>query len=184
MIGIFVGSFNPPTLAHLKICLKLQKQFKKIVFVPVNSKEKQLISLEQRIAMLNIYTKKYSFLAIDDVMKDYAYFDYHILDMLKKKYGNIQIILGSDLLDNLSTFDNFEYILANNFFVVITRFSYNTLDIIKMKYAKYQNHFTILDFKSNLSSSMARELLQKNLSCKGVLDKQVEKYIRNHHLYV
>ena len=26
MIGIFIGSFNPPTIAHLEICLKLKNE--------------------------------------------------------------------------------------------------------------------------------------------------------------
>ena len=40
MIGLFIGSFNPPTRAHMDICLKLKNKFNKIVLVPVSSKEK------------------------------------------------------------------------------------------------------------------------------------------------
>ena len=40
MIGLFVGSFNPPTLAHLDICLKLKNEFNKIIFIPVNTNNK------------------------------------------------------------------------------------------------------------------------------------------------
>ena len=113
MIGLFIGSFNPPTLAHLKICLKLKKRFSKIIFIPVNTKNKDLVSLNHRINMLNLYKMQYPFLDIDSIMNDYSYFDYRILDLLKKKYGNVKIIIGSDILDNLDKYDNKDYILDN-----------------------------------------------------------------------
>ena len=41
MIGLFIGSFNPPTMAHLNISLLLLDKLEKVVFIPVNSKEKE-----------------------------------------------------------------------------------------------------------------------------------------------
>ena len=49
MIGLFIGSFNPPTKAHIDICQKLKHSFSKIVLVPVNSKDKKLIDIHKRI---------------------------------------------------------------------------------------------------------------------------------------
>ena len=57
MVGIFIGSFNPPTRAHLGVAIQLKGRFKKIIFVPVNSKEKKLISLNTRIEMLSLLKK-------------------------------------------------------------------------------------------------------------------------------
>ena len=37
MIGLFIGSFNPPTIAHLEIAQRLSNRYKKIVYVPVNA---------------------------------------------------------------------------------------------------------------------------------------------------
>ena len=42
-------------------------------------------------------------------MKNYSYLNYRIIDLLKKEYGDIGIIVGSDLLDKLDTFDNYDY---------------------------------------------------------------------------
>ena len=71
MIGLFVGSFNPPTKAHLEICEVLKKYFSKIVLVPVNSKNKRLIDINERIYMLNIYKDKNDFLEVNSIMKNY-----------------------------------------------------------------------------------------------------------------
>ena len=119
MTGIFIGSFNPPTLAHLDIVLKLQHDLSKIIFVPVNSNEKHLIAINDRIEMLKVYTRKYSFLKIDDIMKDYAFFNYRFLDLLHKKYGDIALIIGSDLLKKIESFDNYLYILNKYSFIVL-----------------------------------------------------------------
>lgn len=183
MIGLFIGSFNPPTLAHLKICLKLKDDFTKIVLVPVNSKDKELISLNNRINMLEILKMKYDFLEIDNIMQNYSFLDYHIIDLLKEKYQNVKIIIGSDLLDKIDTFDNYKYLLENYSFVVIARYHYDAKSIIKKKYTSYQNKFNIIKFNNNTSSTMARELLKNKQDTKNVLDKDVLNYIIKHELY-
>ena len=183
MIGLFIGSFNPPTKAHLEISLKLLKKLKKIVFVPVNSKEKELIGLNNRISMLNCYTRKYSNLIIDDIMKNYSYLNYRIIDILKNKYQNVILIMGSDLLDKLDSFDNYLYLLKNYLFIIIERNNYPSLKIIKNKYQDYQDKFIIFDYQYDISSTMARELLKNNSSVENVLDKEILDYIKEHKLY-
>ena len=120
-MALFIGSFNPPTLAHLNIALSLKKCFHKIIFIPVNSKSKELVNYKHRVNMLSIYKKKYSFIEIDEIMKNYSYFDYRILDILNKKYHDNNVIIGGDLLKNLKYFDNYEYLLENYMFYVIKR---------------------------------------------------------------
>lgn len=182
MIGIFIGSFNPPTLAHLGICKKLKSNFKKIVLVPVNSKDKELVSFTSRVDMLNILTRQYRFLEISDIMKNYSYLNYRIIDLLRNKYHNIGIIIGSDLLEKLDTFDNYQYLLENYVFYVIPRDD-DINKIINQKYFDYQDKFKIIKFNSNISSTMARNNLKNNLDTKNILDKDVLSYIREKHLY-
>lgn len=183
MIGIFIGSFNPPTEAHLEISLKLLERLQKIVFVPVNSREKELISINDRINMLTIYTNRYSNLIIDDIMKNYSYLNYRIIDLLKDKYQNIALILGSDLLDKLDSFDNYLYLLNNYSFMIIERSNYPSLEIIKNKYSNYQNKFTIINYNSDISSTMIRDLLKNNSPTENILDNEILSYIKEHNLY-
>ena len=183
MIGLFIGSFNPPTKAHLNICLKLKNEFKKIVLVPVSSKDKELIDISKRIDMLTILKNKYNFLEISTVMKKYSYLNYRIIDLLKNEYGQINIIMGSDLLDNFDKFDNYEYLLNNYSFTIIPRDNISVDKLIKKKYTNYQNKFKILDYQSNISSTLVRELLKEKKDTKNVLDSDILMYIKKNHLY-
>ena len=183
MIGLFIGSFNPPTLAHLKICEVLKNEFIKIIFVPVNSNDKNLVDISDRINMLNIYARKNPFLEVDSIMKKYAYLNYRIIDLLKLKYEDIKIIIGSDLLDKLSSFDNYEYLLKNYSFVVLERDGFPSLEIIRKKYYDYQNSFKIIPFHNNISSTLVRDKLIKKESLENILDSDVLEYINEHHLY-
>lgn len=183
MIGLFIGSFNPPTKAHFEISLKLLTQLEKIVFIPVNSQEKELINIKDRIKMLETFTKKYPKLIIDDIMQNYSYLNYRIIELLKKKYQNVTIIMGSDLLDKFDTFDNYEYLLQNYSFIIIERKNISSLKIIMHKYSSYQNKFTVFNYQNDISSTQARELLKENKNPKNILDKDVLEYIKKHDLY-
>ena len=182
MIGLFIGSFNPPTKAHLDICRILKNKFKKIVLVPVNSNNKKLISIKDRINMLNILARKNKFLEVSNIMQDYSFLNYRIIDLLKKKYHDINIIMGSDLLEKLNTFDNCKYLLDNYSFTIITR-EKDVKRIINDKYHDYINKFSILDYNSPISSTMVREYLINNKDTKNILDTDVFNYIKEHDLY-
>ena len=182
MIGIFIGSFNPPTKAHFEICKLLKNDFKKIVFVPVNSKDKYLVSIRDRINMLSILTRKYDYLEISDIMKYYSYLNYRIIDLLNNKYGHITIIMGSDLLDKLDTFENYIYLLEKYNFYILSRSSDVNL-LINKKYYDYKDKFKVIEFNSNISSTMVRNHIEKNLDTKDILDKDILDYIKEHNLY-
>lgn len=183
MIGLFIGSFNPPTLAHLQICLSLKKMFSKIIFIPVNTKEKKLVSMYHRINMLKIYTKKYSFLEVDNIMENYSYFDYRILDLLKRKYHNVKVIVGSDILNNLKNFDNKKYLISNYEFIVITRDSFDAEKIINNYYGDYKKNFIVHQYTSDISSTKVREYIKNKMDTKKFLDMEIDFYIRENQLY-
>lgn len=183
MIGLFIGSFNPVTNAHIDICLKLKDKFSKIVLVPVSSKDKNLIDINKRIQMLSILKNKYSFLEIDDIMKKYSYLNYRIIDLLNNKYGNINIIMGSDLLEKLNTFDNYISLLDNYSFTIIPRGNMNIKKLIKDNYTLYSNKFSIIDYHSDTSSTIVRDKLKNNQDTNNLIDKDILDYIKKNDLY-
>ena len=183
MNGLFVGSFNPITKAHIEICLKLKDRFKKIVLVPVSSKDKELIDINSRINMLTILKNKYNFLEIDDVMKKYSYLNYRIIDLLKNKYGDINIIMGSDLLEKLEYFENYEYLLDNYQFTIISRNNIDVEKLIMNKYSNYQDKFKIIDYQSNISSTLVKEKIRNREDVSDLLDIDILDYIKKNDLY-
>ena len=72
-LGFFGGSFNPPTIAHYNLIKQALKEynFDKVYFVPVNDyyKKEKLISIDQRIEMLNLLCKKESNIEVLDIEK-------------------------------------------------------------------------------------------------------------------
>lgn len=183
MIGIFIGSFNPPTLAHIEIAKILSKKYNQVIFVPVNSREKHLKSLNDRVAMLRIIKRKNPFIIVDDIMKNYSYLNYRIIDILKRKYHNIELILGSDLLVKLNSFDNYEYLLKNYSFMVVSRNNIDDKKIVQEKYPDYVGHFHYLKYQNEISSTLVRELIQKNESVGNLIDCDVYGFIRKNNLY-
>lgn len=183
MIGLFIGSFNPPTLAHIEICLKLKNDFSKIVLVPVNSNNKELVDLNTRIEMLNIIKNKYSFIEISSIMKNYSYLNYRIIDLLNTEYKNINIIMGSDLLENFCLFDNYKYLLEKYSYTIIPRNNIDVNKLINDKYKEYQDKFRIIDYQSNISSTLVKKNLKEKNNVESLLDQDVLKYIKKNHLY-
>ena len=162
--------------------MKLKKEFNKIIMVPVNSPDKYLISFKNRVNMLNILTKKYNYLEISNIMKNYSYLNYRIIDLLKEKYGSISIIIGSDLLEKLDSFENYQYLLDNYCFYVLTR-NTNVDELINKKYLSYKDKFKVIEFNNDISSTMVRNYLEDNLDTKDILDKDIFNYIKEHNLY-
>ena len=72
-LAFFGGSFNPPTIAHYNLIKQALKEynFDKVYFVPVNDyyKKEKLISIDQRIEMLNLLCKKESNIEVLDIEK-------------------------------------------------------------------------------------------------------------------
>ena len=70
-IGFFGGCFNPPNILHIKIAIDLLSSGKldTVVFVPVNNfyKKEGLIDSKHRLKMLEIATKGYSNIEVEDI---------------------------------------------------------------------------------------------------------------------
>jgi len=183
--GIFVGSFNPPTKAHFDIAHYLYDNniLEKVVFVPVNNEKKELVSLDKRIDMLNSYIEKYDYLCVSKIMQNYQGFNYQVLDELSNIYEDIYIIMGSDLLEKFSSFTNYQDMLEKYHFIIIPRFGINSTPLIKKEYSDYQDKFIIINYHSNVSSSLVRECLKENKEINEIIPNEVEEYIRSEMLY-
>lgn len=60
MIAMYPGSFDPPTLGHLDLIERASKMFSELyVAVMINSKKKNLLSIEERIEVIERLTEKY-----------------------------------------------------------------------------------------------------------------------------
>lgn len=177
-LGIYMGSFNPPHKAHIKIVnYLLEKNYvDKVLIVPTLGywDKLNLVDIKHRINMLRIYENDK--IIIDDKHNKYIY-TLELIKELEKVYPQEElfIIMGADNILQLDKWKNYQELLKYNI-IVIPR---DGIDI--NKYMKiYNGDFIIVKgFKSmNISSTNIRNKLFLKY-----LDKEVLEYINKNHLY-
>ncbi len=173
--GIFVGSFNPITKAHLEIkdYLINNKIVDKIIYLPINNQRKKRLDINIRINMLNLIIDNFS--EIDNIMLNYDKFNYLVINELEKKYDNMYFILGTDVYKYFHTFDQYEELLKKYHYIVINRD-----DAIKTM----DDNIIFVDYHNNISSTKVRELIRKKMDYSNYVDNRIEKYIKEHNLYI
>lgn len=178
-IGLFVGSFNPLTKAHMEIGLMLYQKniLDKIIYIPNNNSNKKLISLSERINLLNKFTNDYDYLETSDIMLNYPYYNYEVINKFKEKYHELTLIMGSDVLMKFMDFDNYQDLLKEYNFIIIERFNLNSLNFIKENFPNYQDKFIIIEYQNEISSSIVRENIKNNYDISNLVSKDLKEDI-------
>ncbi len=179
--SLFVGSFNPITVAHENISRDLiyKKIVDQVYFLPVNSQKKDLASINDRINMINLLkVKNKAVLNIYDFEKN-GLFNYDVLKKIASKYNITYIIMGSDLFLNFHTFNNYKKILDKYFIIIINRME-DISNYIETNYSDYTDKIIIIRKRYDGASSLAKENLNYN---NKYLEKEVLDYIKNNNLY-
>lgn len=181
---IFGGAFNPPTIAHKEIYnyIKSNIKFDSFVYLPVSNKyhKDNLLKNEDRYNMLKIMMKDYNDVTISkDEFKDKKYLGtYHYLKSQKEECF---FLIGSDNLRDLKTWINYEKLVSECHFIVISRDNMDDESYIKSDPLLYKNkdNFVLLKgFNMDVSSSEFRRTKDKSL-----VTKEVYEYIIKHKLY-
>lgn len=192
-IGIFGGSFNPPTKMHLLIAEKLikEKYVDKIIYVPTGKIYKyknNLIADKYRYQMLKIMTQNNKNILVSDYeLKPCEVYTYQTLKHFQNKYQNdtIYFICGSDNLSYINEWKNALEIMQNYKILVVKREGYNT-DEILTKLTKYKDNIIITKLKEkDTSSTLARNYIsQKDFrSLNKIVDEKIIDYIIKNKLY-
>ncbi len=179
-VGLFVGSFNPITKAHLNIARHLvnKKVVNKFIFLPVINNGKKLESLDDRINMINLNIDNKHYL-VSDIMKDYSKFNYKVINELRNTYKDLYIIMGFDLFKRFKIFDNYLDIINNNHLIIINRDStYKEMyRYIHKEFSDYLDKIILVDYHSKLSSTKYKN------NNSNVINKKVLDYINKNSLY-
>ena len=158
---LFVGSFNPVTLAHINISKYLLNNYIDYLYIiPVNSNKDNLVSIKDRIKMLELVKMQ---------------------EEIKKKKQTLGVIIGADLLLKLKTFIQYEKILTNYKIIVIERMDIDIEKVIDTYYSKYKESFMLIDVNFKGSSTDARIGLKNKKN--NYLAKEVLDYIKKNNLY-
>lgn len=187
-VGIYGGTFDPIHIGHLitaQSVLEIRK-LDKIIFIPSyispHKTDTNSSSPEHRLAMLKLAIKNYPYFDYSDIEIKNKGVSYTVntLEILKKKYKYIDLIIG---FDNLLTFHKWKDTdkilkLAN---LVVLRRKVRKPTIRKNKYF---SKAVILDTPLiEVYGTDIRQRVKNNMSINFLVTQKVMAYIYKHNLY-
>lgn len=186
-VGLYFGSFNPIHVGHLIIANHLanNSDLEQVWFVvsPQNP-------LKLNNSLLNKYHRKYLIdIAIDGEKKlksstiefslPVPSYTIDTLTYLKEKYPKyvFSVIIGSDSLQNITKWKNYDMLINNNRILVYERPGF-----------KIENNFNknIISLKApllDISSTRIREMIKRGDSIKFLVPDVVKEEIEKNHYY-
>ena len=191
-VGLFGGSFNPPTKAHINISEHLinKNYFDEIWLLPsfLSGYNKKLESGEHRIKMcnhaINEDYKERIKVCDFEIINQCGFSTYENILLLKKHYINIQFhfILGIDNASNIINWDNFEKLIKIIPFFIVNRDEYTYPE---NTWFLEEPHFHLnesIDDTIMISSTEAKKYLNTD-KIYNFLDVDVVEYIKINNLY-
>jgi len=181
-IALFGTSADPPTIGHKKILEELSKIYAfTISYVSNNPKKKHIEDISIRSHLLKTL--------IDDLDNPKILFNQKIsspwaVESIKKckeiyKFNNLDFVIGSDLINDIFYWKNFDKIILEVSFFIILREGYplesNTLKMLET----YRVKFKISTIKTpNISSSKFR----LNFNCSNLPSSLID-IVKKNNLY-
>ena len=193
-IGIFGGSFNPPTQTHLMLAEYIIGRYvDKVLFLPVGDayNKPSLISSAHRLAMLRLIIKDNPNFILSELETSNTEpsYTYDSLVTLHEIYNNATLffLLGSDQLAGLSSWKRGEALLNTFSFILLVRAEDEPEQLFKADpwLERFRDRFHISNDhpRSNLSSSMIRARIARGQSVRYLTEESIIAYIKKHDLY-
>lgn len=212
-IGIFGGTFNPIHLGHVKAALEVQRNFllDKVLlipsYIPPHKGAPDIVPPSDRLRMVQLAVEPYPQFIPSAVEIEARGKSYSILTLatLKRQYPEALMffILGIDAFLDIDTWRDYEKVLEQCHFIVISRPGYDLGDAKKVLGGKLTKRMIqvrgSLEFDKEMwpvnkifllpmpalavSSKDIRRKIKKGESIDGLVAESVEEYIRINKLY-
>lgn len=212
-IGLFGGTFNPVHSGHIRAAGIVQRRFllDRILFIPSyippHKHTAEIASPFHRLKMVEIALRAFSHFVPCSIEIDAKGKSYSIITInrIKKLYPKslIFFILGIDSFLEVDTWKDYEQLLEQCFFVVISRPGFRLSEAKKILDGKYREKMykfskseVIKDEKLfsfrifllpidalDVASTEIRGRIKREDSIKGMVSEDVEAYIRKKRLY-
>jgi len=212
-IGIFGGTFNPIHKGHVKAALEVQEIFllDRILlipsYIPPHKGAPDIAPPSHRFQMVELAVAPYPQIVPSSIEIDAKGKSYSILTLakLKKRYPNSSMffILGVDAFLEIDTWRDYEKVLEQCHFIVISRPGYDLEDAKNVLGGNYTER-VIQDFDSvklekvvlqsykifllsipafDIASKDIRRKVKMRESIADLVAERVEKYISSKKLY-
>lgn len=188
--GIFGGTFNPPHIAHSILGENIREQLllDKIIFIPSgNPPLKNSIPAYHRMEMAKLAFSDNPYFEVSDIEindKDMKSYTVNTLMKLSVRYKNddvkLFLLIGADNYVNFNKWKEPERLFDYAEVVVLNRPDFNITDHV----SEFRDKVKFIETPLlEISSSVIRERVSKELSVKYLLDEKVEEYILKNGLY-
>ncbi len=198
-IGILGGSFNPPTIGHIKLAefALNNSDLDQVWIMPCNSHrfKSKLESTEHRLKMCKIACTESEFnirTSNFEIKHNLSGSTYDTNRLLQRRYPDktFKFIIGMDNAKDINSWKNTEHLKANIPFVVVSRQGVVSADSNEWYNVSPHLFLNAGDKVPETSSTESRELLNKhkkeasNQGLDRLLSKQVQKYIYENNIYI
>jgi nicotinate-nucleotide adenylyltransferase len=201
-IAILGGSFDPPHLGHLLIANQVKELtgIDQVWLMPNYSTashhkifQKQLSPVADRLVMARLLENEFIKASDFEINHNQASITIITLEMLTKQYPQHEFywITGSDKLETFHRYDRWQDIITKHNLIIFPRehMLWHLEDRVKEAFQlqTIPENVIVLHNKSliltNISSTVVRDRVRKNLSIRDIVPKEVEAYIVKHKLY-
>lgn len=211
--GLFGGTFNPIHSGHIRAAEIVQKRLslEKILFVPSyippHKDSEEIASPSHRLRMVELALRPHSHFVPSSIEVDAQEKSYSVITLgkIKKLYPNTQVffILGIDAFLEIDTWKNYDKVLEQCFFAVISRPGFRlkeaekTLkeipgkDICELSESEILDDDKLLSYRVfllqidalDIASTDIRKRVKRGESIQTMVPDEVEAYIKENNLY-
>ncbi len=194
-IAMFGGTFNPVHQAHLFLAREFQKLLglDRVLLVPANipphKMAKHLATAGQRMEMCRLAAKEpYMTVSSIEVEREGKSYTADTLRELEEQYpdARLYLITGADMFLTLQKWYDYPGIISRAVICAAPRITAN-LPVLRAQGERIRRDggmaVVLEKVPPPISSTQIRERIRQGLPCTGYLPKEVEDYIKEHHLY-
>jgi len=188
-VGIFGGTFDPIHMGHLITAqsVKELRNLEKIIFIPAfispHKSDAKTSSPEDRLNMIKLAIEAIPFFEYSDMEVKKGGISYSIdtLRELKKKYDNLELIIGYDNIFTFHTWKKPDEILKLAKIIVLKRRSSHPPEFED----KYYHQAIFVETRGiEISATDIRERVKNGLPINFLVPPDVMEYIYKQKLYV
>jgi len=187
-IGIFGGTFDPIHNGHLITAQSVReiRELEKIIFIPSfvspHKEKKYTANPEQRLTMVNLAIQDVSFFESSDFEINKGGISYTVdtLREFKKKYNEIEFIIGYDNIFDFNTWKDPDEIMNLARIIVLKRKSSLPAPFTD----KYVNEAVFVQTRGiEISATDIRMRVRKGMPIHFLVPEKVKEYIYSTDLY-
>lgn len=187
-VGVFGGTFDPIHYGHLITAQSVWeiRKLDKIIFIPAfispHKSDIKTSSPEDRLNMIKIAIEGIEFFDYSDIEINKGGISYTVdtLAELKKKYDEIEFIIGYDNIFEFHTWKNPDEIMKLAEIIVLKRKSSHPPQFKD----KYYNQAVFVQTRGiEISATDLRERVKNDLPINFLVPPKVKEYIFNNKLY-